>query len=86
MSDISNDLVERVAAACLQQVGSFNFASAPREWLTPAEAGEYLRLTEKALEHLRAKGGGPAWYKYSGRCRYNLNDLRAWASTQREGQ
>jgi hypothetical protein len=55
-------------------------------WLTPAEAGTYLKLTAKALEHLRARpGAGPRWYLISGRCRYRVSDLQLWAMSKEGG-
>ncbi len=43
------------------------------------EAADYVRLTPRALQNYRYKGGGPAFIRISKRCiRYRKSDLDAW--------
>ncbi|MER2266819.1 helix-turn-helix transcriptional regulator [Methylobacterium oxalidis] len=60
-------------------VASSPIVSAPREFLTPAEAAAQLALTARALESYRTRGGGPAFHKLGRNVRYRLSDLIAWA-------
>ncbi|MCI0585867.1 MAG: hypothetical protein L0323_03385, partial [Planctomycetes bacterium] len=52
------------------------------------DAGRFLGLTARSLEHLRARGTGPTFYLFGGRrgkkpgkgcIRYSLAALREWA-------
>lgn len=53
-----------------------------RDYLTCKEAGEYLRLSSRTLEHFRLRGGGPKYYKVGNSrrspVRYTKEDLDAW--------
>jgi hypothetical protein len=87
--DATDDFVERVAGAVARQFQEQHDAAVSSlaflEWMTTKQAGGYLKLTPKALEHLRARGIGPRFHRLSGRVRYRLTDLRAWAAQQVEG-
>ncbi len=54
-------------------------AGAPCDFLTPAEAAAHLTLTERCLESLRTRGGGPAFHKLGRSVRYARDDIAAWA-------
>ncbi|MEM0988688.1 MAG: helix-turn-helix domain-containing protein [Pseudomonadota bacterium] len=55
-----------------------------REWFTPSEAGEYLRLSDKTLENLRLRGEGPVFSRLGHRIvRYRRADLDAWLEAGR---
>lgn len=58
-------------------------ADAPGDFLTPAEAAAHLALTQRCLEGLRTRGGGPAFHKLGRAVRYHRDDLTAWASAGR---
>lgn len=56
-----------------------------REWFTPSEAGEYLRLSEKTLENLRLRSEGPAYSRLGHRIvRYRRTDLDSWLEAGRQ--
>jgi hypothetical protein len=88
MIDATVELIERVAGAVTRQLeekyGRLNEAPVVFEWMTPKQAAGYLKLTPKALEHLRARSAGPDFHRVSGHIRYHLDDLRSWAASQRE--
>jgi hypothetical protein len=48
-------------------------------WLTPDDAGQYLRLTRRGLEDMRGRGTGPKFHKVNDRVvRYHVRDLDSW--------
>jgi excisionase family DNA binding protein len=51
--------------------------------LTPQEAAEFLRSTDRTLERWRHTGGGPAFTKVGRRVVYRLADLEEWLAHQR---
>jgi len=54
-----------------------------REFLTTAQAADFLQLSPKTLEGYRLKGGGPKYLRLGHRTvRYCKEDLRAWAQEQ----
>jgi len=64
-------IVDQVAA----RLATFNST----DWLTPEEAANYLRLSKRGLEDMRARGDGPRYAKVNGRVvRYRRTDLNAW--------
>ena len=66
-------IVDQVAARLA------NFNHTETAWLTPDEAAEYLRLSRRGLEDMRARGDGPRYSKVNGRVvRYRRTDLNAW--------
>lgn len=89
MLDASVDLVERVAGAVIRQLEEKYGRIVPvvdrmSEWLDPTAAAGYLKMTPKALEHLRARRSGPPSHRISGKVRYWIEDLRTWAASQKE--
>ena len=49
-----------------------------KQWLTTAEAAEYLSLSQSHLNKLRCIGGGPRFSAATRAIRYNRADLDAW--------
>lgn len=50
-----------------------------KEWLTPKEAADYLRLHPAHLAKLRSKGGGPVFHAVGPRLvRYHVANLSQW--------
>lgn len=47
-------------------------------WLTPEDAADYLRLSKRGLEDMRAKGSGPKFCKVDRVVRYHRGDLDQW--------
>ena len=46
-------------------------------------AGGFLDLTDRTMQALRQKGGGPRYIVISSRCiRYRRSDLREWAEAR----
>ena len=46
-------------------------------------AAEFLGLTDRTMQKLRQKGGGPRYSALSSRClRYRRQDLRQWAEAR----
>lgn len=52
-------------------------------YLSIDEAALYLRVTERALEHYRGEGGGPAYRKHGGSIVYHIHDLDRWSAQRR---
>lgn len=48
-------------------------------YLSPKEAGVYLRVSESTLAHLRRQGGGPAYRKHAHKVVYHRDELEAWS-------
>jgi excisionase family DNA binding protein len=49
------------------------------QWLTISEAAALTRLSRPALAQLRYKGGGPVYYRLSGKTiLYRRSQLEAW--------
>jgi excisionase family DNA binding protein len=46
--------------------------------LTQSEAARVLRLSERTLERLRLRGGGPHYVKAGRAVRYRETDLEEW--------
>jgi len=59
-------------------------ASSPDQpqFLTPTEAGAYLRLSARTLENYRTLGGGPRFRKFGRSIRYTIPDLDAWVESR----
>ena len=51
--------------------------------LTPDQAAEYLRLSERTLIRWRNRRVGPAWVKVGRRVLYRRSDLDSWMDNQR---
>jgi hypothetical protein len=87
--EVTNALVSDVAGAVLRQLedrlGPGGFTTPVMlEWMDPATAAAYLKLTVRALAHMRARRIGPASHKIANKVRYRVDDLRAWAASHRE--
>ena len=52
-------------------------------YLSIDEAALYLRITERALEHYRGDGGGPAYRKHGGSIVYHRDELDLWSAQRR---
>ena len=52
-------------------------------YLNTYEAARWLGLSEKTLARYRAKGGGPAFYRFGTQFRYRRTDLDDWAELHR---
>ena len=50
----------------------------PSPYLTPEEAGAYLRLEPQTLNNMRWKGLGPNYRKHGGKVLYHRDELDAW--------
>lgn len=50
-----------------------------RRFLTQAEAAQLLRLSERTLEGLRVRGGGPRYRKFLKRVLYDHDEVLEWA-------
>ena len=58
-------------------------ANQPEPFWSQALAAAHLALSERTLETLRVRGGGPPFYKLGRRVVYRVHDLNAWAEAQR---
>jgi excisionase family DNA binding protein len=50
-------------------------------WTTP-ETATYLKLSERYLEDLRRRGGGPQFLTFGKAVRYRRADVDAWAASR----
>ncbi len=97
MSDISaTDLAASNQPAALTAGGTAptpDSAPPPKEPISPEEfwnslinekvAADYLNLTDRTMQALRQRGGGPRYIVISSRCiRYRRVDLKAWADAR----
>lgn len=71
----SPDLVAR--AVLVEDLG-------PVAFVTTEEAARFLALSPHSLECYRAKGKGPAFYKFGKAVRYAVTDLDAWIAACRQ--
>ena len=46
--------------------------------MTPAEVGEWLKVTPNALAQWRFRGAGPRYVKLGRHVRYQRSDITAW--------
>lgn len=53
-----------------------------RDYVSSAEAAEYLGFAEQTLRGWRAKHRGPRYQKVSGDVRYHISDLDTWLGNQ----
>ena len=58
----------------------------PAPFVTTEEAARFLALSPHSLECYRAKGTGPAFYKFGKAVRYAVADLDAWIAACRRSQ
>ncbi|OGN43871.1 MAG: hypothetical protein A2623_13715 [Caulobacterales bacterium RIFCSPHIGHO2_01_FULL_70_19] len=58
----------------------------PAPFVTTETAARYLALSPHSLECYRAKGTGPAFYKFGKAVRYAITDLEAWIAACRHSQ
>lgn len=70
-------LVQAIAAQVADELRSV-LASSPRQWLTPEEAADYLKVTEQKLADLRYLKEGPRFRKVGRLIRYSHADLDSW--------
>ena len=61
-------------------------ADDPNFWqalINEKEAGDFLGLSDRAMQKMRQTGGGPRYVHISSRClRYRRVDLRIWAESR----
>jgi hypothetical protein len=48
-------------------------------FLTPVQAGDFVRLSWRTLERMRQRGEGPPYRKHGRYVRYHIDDLEAWS-------
>ncbi|KRQ26413.1 hypothetical protein AOT83_19075 [Mycobacteroides sp. H001] len=70
-------LVQAIAAHVVEELRPV-LAQAPRQWLTPEEAADYLKVTEQKLADLRYLREGPRFRKVGRLIRYTHADLDSW--------
>ena len=55
----------------------------PDALLFPAEAAYLMALSERTLEGLRVRGGGPVFFRLQRAVRYKRGDVVAWINKRR---
>ena len=75
--DATNDQFARAFARELAQELREN-PPVPNEYLTPIEAAQFVKLTPRGLELMRAEQRGPRYCRVGRLVRYRIADLRAW--------
>jgi len=53
-----------------------------REWLTPRDAANFLRLSESWLAKARMRGDGPPYAKFGRTVRYGKGGLVQWTKAR----
>lgn len=48
-------------------------------FLTPVQAGDFVKLSWRTLEKMRQKGEGPPFRRHGRYIRYHIADLEAWS-------
>ena len=48
-------------------------------FLTPVQAGDFVKLSWRTLERMRQRGVGPPFRKHGRYVRYHIDDLVAWS-------
>lgn len=48
-------------------------------FLTPVQAGDFIKLSWRTLERMRQRGEGPPFRKHGRYIRYHIDDLEAWS-------
>jgi hypothetical protein len=48
-------------------------------FLTPVQAGDFVRLSWRTLERMRQRGEGPPFRRHGRYIRYHIDDLEAWS-------
>ncbi|MDX8508400.1 helix-turn-helix transcriptional regulator [Mesorhizobium captivum] len=54
-------------------------------FLNTAQAAFYVGLSQRTLEKMRLKGGGPQFRKHGRFVRYHIDELDAWSKGQSKG-
>ena len=66
--------------------GAVGPSNAPDYWhalINEREAGDFLGLSDRAMQKMRQTGGGAPYIRISSRClRYRRVDLRTWADAR----
>lgn len=55
-----------------------------REYLSAAEAAQFVGLSKQQLDIHRMQGGGPVFHKVGRRVLYAISDLRDWMWAHRQ--
>jgi hypothetical protein len=50
-------------------------------FLTPVQAGDFVKLSWRTLERMRQRGEGPPFRKHGRYVRYHIDDLEAWSKS-----
>lgn len=74
---VDTALVQAIAAQVTENLRPV-LASSHREWLTPEEAADYLKVTAQKLADLRYLREGPRFRKVGRLIRYSHADLDSW--------
>lgn len=53
----------------------------PNPFLTPVQAGDYIKLSWRTLERMRQRGEGPPFRKHGRYVRYHIDDLNNWSQS-----
>lgn len=48
-------------------------------FLTPVQAGDFVKLSWRTLERMRQRGEGPPFRRHGRYIRYHIDDLEAWS-------
>jgi hypothetical protein len=54
-------------------------ARSDNPFLTPVQAGDFVKLSWRTLEKMRQKGEGPPFRRHGRYVRYHVDDLEAWS-------
>lgn len=81
LQQLLDEQAQRAARAVFKLIQSGESGPLPPdpEYYSPRDAGAFLGLTPKSLEHMRQSGEGPRHIKWGKLVRYRLADLREWA-------
>ena len=54
-------------------------------FLTPVQAGDFVKLSWRTLERMRQRGEGPPFRKHGRYVRYHIDGLEAWSKSTIHG-
>ncbi len=74
---LAEEIGRGVADRLIERISEITSSIAP-EYLTAAQAAEMTGFTERALEAMRSRRGGPRFLKVGASVRYRAADVRAW--------
>ena len=50
-------------------------------FMTPVQAGDFVKLSWRTLEKMRQNGDGPTFRRHGRYIRYHIDDLEAWSAS-----